>query len=403
MSKERRYHWTGKTSSNETLSGDIQGQNLRDAKDKLLIQGIEIISIRRNAPAVRLTIHPIKSEHVVSFFRQLATMINANIPIAQALSNIALGQPNPRFKTLINDIRRQVETGISLSAALTDHPGQFNSLQVSMIRIAEQSGTLDIVMDQLASHLEKSDTIRRKVKSAMFYPLFVLGVAILILAILLIAVVPQFELLFNDFGTSLPKLTLFVLAVSEFLSTKWMLILLLIFLTYFVGLFGYRKTTSIRHILDLIKLNIPVFGPLYGAALLSRFSNTLSIMFGSGITLPAAITTIADVIPNHIYQSALYFVRQEIASGKRLSLALAETKVFPPMVVKMIETAEHAGELETMLLRIADFYDRQLDHQVDAITRLIEPILIVVLGVVVGVIMIAVYLPIFSLGAIFQI
>jgi type IV pilus assembly protein PilC len=343
----------------------------------------------------------VKVKDVVFMTRQLATMIEAGIPIAQSLRGIGLGHEKPGVKTLLGNIRSDVEAGTNLSSALRKHPQHFNRLYTSLVTVGEQSGTLDILMNKIASYLEKIEEIKGKVRSALFYPALVIIVAVVIVAILLIVVIPEFEILFQDFGADLPSLTRWVVDLSHSVQEYWVVYLLVTMVVSTGLVFTYKRSSKMQFLLDKLVLKVPVFGPILRKAIIARVARTLATMFGAGIPLVDALETVATAAGNGVYRDGMLQIRREVSTGRSLESSMAETGLFPGMVLQMVTTGEESGELERMLDKVADFFETEVDNAVAVISSLVEPFLIIVLGIIVGTIVIAMYLPIFKMGAVF--
>lgn len=340
----------------------------------------------------------IKLSELVLFSRQLATMIDSGIPLVQGLEILSEQIEDAGFKVVIADVKKQVSTGTSFYEALAKHPKAFSPLFVNMVKAGESSGALDDIMDRLAAYLEKTDSLVRKVKSAMTYPIVVSAMAVLITLVLMIKVVPVFESIFADFGGKLPMPTQILIAVSHFLVNYFVL---------WVGGFGvgvfflqrFLKTEKGATLFDGFKLNMPVFGVIFRKVAVSKFSRTLSTLVKSGVPILTALEIVGKTAGNKIIESAVNKVRTSIREGENITNPLTESKVFPPLVTRMISVGEQTGELEKMLTKIADFYDDQVDAAVSGITSLIEPLVIAFLGIVIGTIVICMFLPIFKLSS----
>ena len=395
------FTWSGLDKANRKATGEIEAQNLQSARMLLRRQGVRVKKIRKQAKPLFSIGNTVKVKDVVFMTRQLATMIEAGIPIAQSLRGIALGHDNAGVKNLLGKIRGDVEGGTNLSASLRKHPQHFNRLYTSLVTVGEQSGTLDVLMNKIASYLEKIEQIKSKVRSALFYPALVIIVAIVIVAILLIVVIPEFETLFTDFGADLPSLTRWVVNLSHSVQENWVIYLLVTMVASVALIFTYKRSSRMQYLLDKVVLRVPVFGPIIRKSIIARVSRTLATMFGAGIPLVDALETVASAAGNAIYRDGLLKIRSEVSTGRTLEGSMAETGLFPGMVLQMVATGEEAGELERMLDKVADFYENEVDNAVAVISSLVEPFLIIVLGIIVGTIVIAMYLPIFKLGAVF--
>jgi type IV pilus assembly protein PilC len=393
--------WSGQDKGNRKASGEIEAQTLQAAKMMLRRQGVRIKKIRKQGKPLFSIGNTVKVKDIVFFTRQLATMIEAGIPIAQSLRGISLGHENAGVKALLGKIRTDVEGGTNLSSTLKKHPQHFSRLYTSLVAVGEESGTLDILMNKIAGYLEKIERIKGKVRSALFYPALVIIVAIVIVAVLLIVVIPEFETLFSDFGANLPTLTRWVVDLSHSVQEYWVVYMISTMIIGTALIFFYKRSRKMQHLLDRIILRIPIFGPIIRKSIIARVSRTLATMFGAGIPLVDSLETVASAAGNSVYGRGLLLVRRDVSTGRTLEGSMTDTGLFPGMVLQMVATGEEAGELERMLDKVADFYETEVDNAVDVISSLVEPFLIIILGIIVGTIVVAMYLPIFKLGAVF--
>ena len=400
-SKPSSFVWRGIDKGNRKASGEIEAVNMQTARMLLRRQGIQVKKIRKQSTPLLALGNQVKVKDIVFLTRQLATMIEAGIPIAQSLRGITLGNEKPAVKKLLGAIREDVEAGTNLSTSLRKHPGHFNRLYTSLVSVGEESGTLDILMNKIASYLEKIEQIKSKVKSALFYPALVIIVAIVIVSVLLIVVIPEFEALFRDFGADLPSLTKWVVEVSYLFQQYWLLMLIASMILGTVLVFTYKRSERMQHMYDRMLLRIPIFGPIIRKSIIARVSRTLATMFGAGIPLVDALETVSTAAGNRVYGLGVLSIRREVSTGRSLEGSMADTGLFPGMVLQMVATGEEAGELERMLDKVAEFYENEVDNAVAIISSLVEPFLIILLGIIVGTIVIAMYLPIFKLGAVF--
>jgi len=373
--------WSGLDNGKRKASGEIEAVNLQSAKLLLRRQGIRVQKIRKQPQPLFSFGNTVKVGDIVFLSRQLATMIEAGIPIASSLRGIAQGHENAGVKKLLNNIRQDVEAGTNFSLTLKKHPTHFNQLYTSLVTVGEESGTLDTLMNKIATYLEKIEQIKSKVRSALFYPALVIIVALVIVSVLLIVVIPEFESLFTDFGADLPGLTKWVVSLSYTFQEHWLIFLLLSVVVGPLLVFVYKRSNPMQHTVDRITLHIPIFGIIIRKSIIARVARTLATMFAAGIPLVDALET--------------------VSTGRTLASSMSETDQYPGMVLQMVSTGEEAGELERMLDKVADFYENEVDNAVAVIASLVEPFLIVILGIIVGTIVIAMYLPIFKLGAAF--
>ena len=400
-SKPQTFVWSGIDKGNRKASGELEAANIQVAKLLLRRQGIRVKKIKKRGKSLLSLGKSVKVKDIVFFTRQLATMIESGIPIATSLRGISMGHENDAMKKLIGEIREEVEAGTALSVALKKHPGHFNRLYTSLIKVGEESGTLDLLMAKIAQYLEKIEHIKGKIRSALFYPALVVIVAIVIVSILLIVVIPEFESLFSDYGSDLPTLTRWVVDLSNAFQNYWfwVLISVMVFGTFLV--FAYKRSERMQYTLDRVILHFPIFGPIIRKAIIARICRTLATMFGAGIPLVDALETVSQAAGNRVYGNGLLEVRREVSTGRTLEGSMMETGQYSGMVLQMVATGEEAGELERMLDKVAEFYEDEVDNAIAVISSLIEPFLIIFLGLIVGTIVIAMYLPIFKLGAVF--
>ena len=394
------YQYVAKNREGKSVTGTIDSVNPNTAAKSLRDQGLMPTSINQTTAKARRIDKgkggKAKIEDLVIFSRQLATMIRAGLPLIEVLNILSEQSEKRIFKTVLKAVEKDVEAGLSFTEALAKHDNIFNEFIVNMIRAGEASGMLDTILDQIAVYLEKTASLQRKIKSAVMYPLVVSIVAMAITVFLLITVVPVFEDIFSGFDAELPGVTQFTIAISNLLKNYWYIFLIVIFGTFFGAKF-YYKTSRGRFVLDKLKLKLPVFGPLFMKVAVSKFSRTLSTLIRSGVNILAALEIVAKTAGNSVIEQTVYQTRLSIQSGESISKPLMEAEIFPPMVVRMIDVGERTGALESMLSKIADFYEDQVDSAVSGLTSLIEPLLIVGLGLIVGFIVISMYFPIFKL------
>ncbi len=400
-SKPATFVWTGIDKGNRKAAGEIEAANIQVAKLLLRRQGIRVKRVRKRTRSIFSIGKQVKVKDIVFTTRQLATMIESGIPIASSLRGISMGHENEAVKNLLGKIREDVEAGTNLSTALKKHPAHFNRLYTSLVTVGEESGTLDILMNKIATYLEKIEHIKSKIRAALFYPALVVIVAIVIVAILLIVVIPEFESLFADYGSDLPTLTAWVVGLSHTFSDYWFVMLLTTMVAGTALVFSYKRSSKMQHSMDRLILRIPVFGAIIRKAVIARVSRTLATMFGAGIPLFDALETVSNAAGNRIYARGLLQVRREVSTGRTLEGSMQETGLFPGMMLQMVATGEEAGELERMLDKVAEFFENEVDNAIAIISSLVEPFLIIILGIIVGTIVIAMYLPIFKLGAVF--
>ncbi len=395
------YQWDGLNNNGQKAQGVIEAPSLTLAKVELRKQGITPKRITKKRRSF-FDKHnkKIKPSDISVFSRQMATMIEAGIPIIQSFDIVAKGQTNQRMKTLIDAIKKNVESGTTLADALRVYPSLFNDLFCNLVDAGEKSGSLDIMLDKVATYKEKIETIKKKIKKALTYPMAVMVIAFVVTAGLLTFVVPQFESLFKGFGADLPALTRAVISMSRLFQTYWYLILGTLGGAIYGFSYAKNHSPAFAHGIDRILLKIPVLGTILQQAAIARFTRTLSITFAAGLPLVEALSAVAGATGNILYAEATEKIKEDISSGQQMNLAMERTKLFPSMVIQMIAIGEESGTLEQMLSKVADFYEEGVDNAVDALSSLLEPMIMSILGVLVGGLVIAMYLPIFKLGSV---
>lgn len=399
--KEFDFVWEGVNSKRQKTGGEIEATSLAQARSQLRKQGIRVKKVKKKPKPLFSRGKSVKAADISFASRQMATMIGAGIPIAQTLKAIGKGHENGGMEKLMLSLSSDVESGTALSSALTKHPKHFDRLYTSMVEAGEESGKLDTLLDRVATYKEKMEILKSKVKSALMYPLIVLAISVIVIILLLLFVIPQFEALFQGFGADLPTLTRMIVDASKWIQEKWWIFFLGVFLVVAIFMFFYRRSHKFRFFLDKVLLRSPVIGMITRKSAYARFSRTLAIIFGAGVPLVDGMDTVAASTGNRVYEKAVLDVKTEVATGRGLGSSLASTKKFPNMMLQMISSGEESGELETMLNKTADFYEREVDDAVDALSSLIEPLMIVVLGVIIGTMVLAMYLPIFKMASVF--
>ena len=393
--------WEGKDKRGKVLKGERSARNQTLIRAELRKQGITPSRVRKKPkPLFGGAGKSISARDIAVFTRQLATMLNAGIPLVQAFGIIASAAENPRLQKLINTIRIDVESGATLSESLAKHPAYFDELYVNLVDSGESAGVLDQVLDSIATYKERIESIKGKIKKALFYPATVIGVAIIVTTILLVVVIPQFESIFQSFGGDLPAFTRLIVDISESLQRIGWLYLIII-IAAIVGIIQLKKRSKpFAHFLDRASLKIPIIGSVLEKSALSRFARTLATTFAAGVPLVDALKTVAGATGNVVYGDATLQIRDDVATGHQLQLAMQQTGLFPPMVVQMTAIGEEAGSLDAMLLKVADFYEEEVNNTVDALSSLLEPFIIILIGTIVGAIVVAMYLPIFKMAAV---
>lgn len=396
-----QYQWEGLTRAGQKRQGVISARSLPMAKAELRKQGIITKSIRKKYNKLwDRAAKQIKPMDITLFSRQMATMIQAGIPLIQSFDVVAKGITNTRMKELVNTIKKDVETGTTLTEALRKHTRYFNELFCNLVDAGEKSGSLDIMLDKVATYKEKIESIKSKIKKALAYPMAVMVVSFLVTAGLLMFVVPQFESLFASFGADLPALTRAVISMSKFFQRFWYLIFGILGSAIYA--FGYFRnhSTKFAETIDRYLLKLPIVGPILEKAAIARFTRTLAITFAAGLPLVDALKSVAGATGNILFAKATDKIRKDVSSGQQMQLAIEYTNLFPSMVIQMIAIGEESGTLEKMLSKVADYYEEAVDNGVDALSSLLEPIIMSILGVLVGGLVVAMYLPIFKLGSV---
>ncbi|MCP4598126.1 type II secretion system F family protein [Neptuniibacter sp.] len=398
--KLQTFTWKGKDKSGNASKGKIDASNLAMAKAQLRKQGIlpSKITKERTSGLFSSKNKPVKPVDIAFFTRQMATMMKSGVPLLQGLEITAGGVDKQKLKDIIYDIKNDVNSGTDLSIALAKHPEHFDDLYCNLVNAGEQSGALETMLDRIATYKEKLETLKAKIKKALTYPTAVIIVGIVVSAILLVKVVPQFQDVFKSFGADLPAFTLFVIGLSEIAQEWWFIFLIAVVIIGYLFQKALVKSPDFRDSVDKAMLKIPVIGQILHNASIARFARTLSTTFAAGVPLVNALESAAGASGNALYRDAILQVKNGVSTGQSLQSAVTMTGIFPNMAVQMIAIGEEAGSLEMMLSKVADFYEELVDNAVDNLSSLLEPLIMVVLGVLVGGLVIAMYLPIFQLG-----
>jgi type IV pilus assembly protein PilC len=396
------YQWKGRTRQGGLKKGEIEAVNEAAVMAQLRAQTLSPVSVKEKAKDVSEYLaflkQKITTRELVIFTRQFATMIDAGLPLVQCLEILGDQQPNKTFKAITRDIKADVEQGSTFADALGKHPKPFDSLYVNLVQAGEVGGILDTILNRLAVYLEKADALARKVKGAMVYPSTVMVVAIGVVVLMLVKVIPTFEKMFADFGGELPAPTQLVVNLSHFMQEWVGLFMGALFLGFMAFFQARRRSPRFRRATDALALKLPVFGGLLQKVAVARFTRTLGTMIASGVPILDGLDIVAKTAGNMVIEDALMDVRSAISEGKTIAEPLQEAEVFPGMVTQMIAVGEETGAMETMLSKIADFYDEEVDQAVEALTSLLEPVMMVFLGGAVGGLLIAMYLPIFKIA-----
>lgn len=399
--KLTEFMWEGVNQKRIATAGEIEAPTLAQARAVLRQRGLRVTKIKRKPKSLFSAGKPIKPADISFASRQMATMIGAGIPIAQTLRAIGKGHENANMEKLMQDLGREVESGTSLSNSLKKHPKHFNRLFTSLTEAGEESGKLDTMLDRVATYNEKVEAIKSKIKSAMLYPIIVLVVASLVTVLLLLFVIPQFEQLFTSFGADLPTLTRKVVDMSRAMQESWYIYLGIVVAVIVGFMFAYRRSEKLQFAMDRLFIRLPIFGPIFRKSALARFSRTLAIIFSAGVPLVDGMDTVGASTGNRVYQKATSNVKLDISTGRSLESSMGATKLFPNMMMQMVSSGEESGDLETMLDKVAEFYEREVDDAVDAMASIIEPLMIVILGCIIGTMILAMYMPIFKMASVF--
>jgi type IV pilus assembly protein PilC len=395
--KDQTFLWEGVDRNNKPMRGELRAVSETVATTNLRRQGIRVIKIKRQAFRGGRSV----SEKDITFFtRQLATMLKAGVPLLQSFDIIARGHSNARFSRLMLDLKNKVETGSSLSQAFREHPKHFDQLYCNLVQAGETAGMLDAILDRLATYMEKILAIKSKIKSALFYPISVIVVAIVVTWVIMIFVIPAFKSVFASFGANLPWLTQVVIDISDFFVKWWWAMFIGVIAAFVAIRLTIKRSESVRYLVHRYSLKIPIIGSILEKATIARWTRTLQTMFAAGVPLVESLDAVGGASGNMVYIAATKRIQTDVSTGTSLTNAMAAVNLFPPMVLQMTQIGEESGSLDNMLGKIADFYEREVDDAVAALSSLLEPIIIVFLGVVVGGLVVAMYLPIFKLGAV---
>ncbi|NUR21834.1 type II secretion system F family protein [Frateuria sp.] len=393
------YDWVALDKRGKRMKGEMPAKNASLVKAELRRQGMNPQTVRdRSKPLVGGGGKSVKPGDVAVFSRQIATMMASGVPMVQSFDIIAGGQKNVRFKNMITDVKQGIEGGASLHEALGKYPVQFDELYRNLVRAGESAGVLDTVLDTVATYKERTESIKKKIKKALFYPAMVLAVVFLVTMIMLLFVVPVFAQTFKDAGAELPAPTQFVLSASNFMVSYWWVVIGIVFGTIAGIIAGKKRSIKFAHFLDRVALRMPVMGNILRQSAIARFARTLGVTFRAGVPLVEALDAVAGATGSVTYGDAVKRMRDDIAVGHQLQLAMKQTGLFPNMVVQMTAIGEESGALDNMLFKVAEFYEEEVNSAVDTLSTLLEPLIMVVLGVLVGGMVVSLYLPIFKLA-----
>ena len=397
--KQFPFNWEGTDTRGKKVKGKTTAANEAAVRSELRRQGVVPKRIRKESTLFKSS-GRVTAADIAIFSRQLSTMLTAGIPLVQAFDIVGAGHDNPAVQRLVLNIKQDVESGASLAEALAKHPLHFDDLFVNLVTAGEQAGALETLLDKIATYKEKTEAIKKKVKKALFYPGAVMVVALIVTTILLVFVIPEFESLFQGFGADLPAFTRMVIDLSVFVRAQGIWLAMATGSGIAAYIYMYKRNKKLREIQDRISLKLPIIGGILDKSAVSRFARTLATMFAAGVPLVEALESVAGACGNIVYEIAVLEIRDEVATGQRLQHAMENTERFPNMVIQMIAVGEESGSLDEMASKVADFYEDDVDNAVDGLSSLLEPLIMAILGVLVGGLVIAMYLPIFKMGAV---
>jgi type IV pilus assembly protein PilC len=393
--KEFIFSWEGKDKAGKTIRGELRAVSETAVNATLRRQGIMVQKVKKQR---RRAGGKVKEKDIALFTRQLATMMKAGVPLLQSFDIVGKGATNPAVAKLLLEIKTDVETGSSLASAFRKYPLHFDALFCNLVAAGEQAGILESLLERLAVYKEKILAIKSKIKSALFYPIAIIAVAFIITAVIMIFVIPAFKQVFTAFGADLPAPTLFVMAVSDWFVAYWYIIFPVIGFGIYGFLESWKRSLAVQMAMDRTMLRLPVFGELVRKSAIARWTRTLSTMFAAGVPLVEALDSVGGAAGNFVYATATKQIQQEVSTGTALTVAMQNANVFPTMVLQMCAIGEETGALDAMLSKVADFYEAEVDDAVEALSSLMEPMIMVVLGTLIGGMVIAMYLPIFKMG-----
>ncbi|MCK9539839.1 type II secretion system F family protein [Dokdonella sp.] len=401
VSNLQTFVWVGLDKRGVKIKGEHVSKNASLVKADLRKQGINPQTVKpKPKPLFGKAGRKITGRDIAVFSRQLATMMEAGVPMVQGFEIVAGGQNNQRMKDMLIDIKTEIEGGSALNEALGKYPVQFDELFRNLVKAGESAGVLDTVLDTIATYKENIENIKGKIKKAMFYPAAVLAVAVIVASILLIFVIPQFEAVFKNFGADLPAFTQMLVTASRFMVSYWWLVLLIVVGTIVGLVMLYNRSETFARFIGRVLLKLPVIGLILRQSAIARFARTLGVTFRAGVPLVEALDSVANATGSVVYNDAVKRIREDVSVGHQLQLAMKQTDIFPNMVVQMVAIGEEAGALDAMLFKVAEFYESEVNNAVDALSSLLEPLIMVIIGVVVGGMVVGMYLPIFKLGAV---
>jgi type IV pilus assembly protein PilC len=399
VDKGQTWIWEGADRKGKKLSGESRAASTALVRAELRRQGINPLKVKKKTQSIFTRKKKITTKDIAVFSRQLATMMSAGVPLVQAFDIVGRGHDNPSMQDLLLSIKTDIEGGTALAEALKKHPFYFDDLFCNLVRAGEAAGVLEELLHKIAAYKEKTESIKGKIRKALFYPVAVIVVAFLVTAIIMIFVIPQFEELFSGFGADLPAFTRVVINISRFVQDWWWAMLLGMMAAGFMMGNLWKRSRKFRQAVDKLLLKTPIIGVILHKASIARFARTLSTMFAAGVPLVEALESVSGATGNVVYGDAVLALREDVATGQSLQLSMKQQNLFPHMVIQMVAIGEESGSVDAMLGKVADFYEEEVDNAVDALSSLLEPLIMVILGTLVGGLVIAMYLPIFKLGA----
>ncbi|MEE4912365.1 type II secretion system F family protein [Pseudomonas alliivorans] len=392
------FTWEGVDKKGTKISGELSGHNPALIKAQLRKQGINPTKVRKKTVSIFGKGKKIKPLDIAFFARQMATMMKAGVPLLQSFDIISEGAENPNMRSLVDSLKQEVSAGNSFATALRQKPDQFDNLFCNLVDAGEQAGALESLLDRVATYKEKTERLKAKIKKAMTYPAAVLVVAVVVSGILLLKVVPQFQTVFQGFGADLPAFTLMVIGLSEVVQNWWLAIIGIFVCSFFIFRRSYKQSQKFRDSVDRFLLKIPLIGPLIFKSSVARYARTLATTFAAGVPLVEALDSVAGATGNVVFRNAVMKIKQDVSTGMQLNFSMRSTGVFPSLAIQMTAIGEESGALDSMLDKVATYYEDEVDNMVDSLTSLMEPMIMALLGVIVGGLVIAMYLPIFQLG-----
>ena len=393
--KEFTFTWEGKDKAGKTVRGEVRALGEASVNATLRRQGILVTKVKKQSSRKGGSIG---QKDIALFSRQLATMMKAGVPLLQSFEIVGKGASNPAVARLVNEIKTEIETGSTLAAAFRKYPLYFDALFCNLVAAGEQAGILETLLDRLATYQEKIIAIKSKIKSALFYPVAIIAVAFIITAVIMIFVIPAFKNVFSSFGADLPGPTLVVMAISDYFVAYWWLIFSVVGGSIYGFLEAWKRSAAVQIFMDRLSLKLPIFGEVIRKSTIARWTRTLATMFSAGVPLVEALDSVGGAAGNYVYLMATKQIQSEVSSGTSLTVAMQNANVFPSMVIQMCSIGEETGALDAMLSKVADFFEAEVDDAVEALSSLMEPLIMVVLGTLIGGMVVAMYLPIFKLG-----